>query len=140
MRINLYFPYALFCLLILITACDRPECSNSNPIFEKFDPSTEPYKDELAKQLAIVDQSKLRYWLAEYHEKDGQEYLYCFVQGDGLCAKIMLTVKQWNKIEGIRRTKGKSYQGAGLKNLKFYILRDSGKTKFVYKDLDRIID
>ncbi len=60
---------------------------------QNLNPATEPYKEELAKQLNLVDQSKLSYWLAEYQEKDGQEYLYCFVQGDGVCAKIMLTVK-----------------------------------------------
>ncbi|MFZ4799581.1 MAG: hypothetical protein ACOYMA_18950 [Bacteroidia bacterium] len=132
--------FVFFCLLIFTVACNKPECNNSNPIFDKFSPDTKQYKDELIKQLNLVNNKKLRYWLDLYLEKDGQENLYFFVQGDGLCAKIILSVKQWNKIEGVKISKGVSYRGAEFKNLKFNISQDSLKTEFIYKDLDKIID
>jgi len=140
MKPKLHNIFVFFCLLIFTVTCDRPECNNSNPIFNKFSPDTKQYKDELIKQLKLVNNEKLRYWLEQYQENGGQEYLYFFVQGDGLCAKIILNVKQWNKIEGVKKSKGVSYRGAEFKNLKFDIFQDTLKTEFIYKDLDKIID
>lgn len=140
MKLKLHQILVFFCLLIFTVACDRPACNNSNPIFDQFFPDTKLYKDELIKQLELVDKAKLRYWLEQYQEKDGQEYLYFFVQGDGLCAKIIMTVNQWNKIEGVKKSKGVSYRGAEFKDLKFDIFQDSVKTEFIYKDLGKIID
>lgn len=140
MKLKLYHLLVFFCLFIFIVACDRPECNNSNPIFNRFSPDTQQYRVELVKQLELVDSAKLRYWLEQYQEKDGQEYLYFFVQGDGLCAKLILNVKQWNKIEGVKKSKGVSYCGAEFLNLKFDISKDSVKTEFIYKDLGKIID
>lgn len=126
--------------LVFITSCDRPVCKNTNTVFDRFSPETKEYKDELVKQLKQVDNSKLSYWLDKYQETDTQELLYISIQGDGLCAKGVVTVKQWNKIEGIKRTKGKGYIGAKLKNLKLDIYQDSANTELIYKDVDRIID
>lgn len=140
MKSKLHYVFVLFCLLIYTVACDRPACENSNPVFEKFPPETKQYKDELVKQLNLIENTRLRYWLEKYQEKDGQEYLYCFVQGDGLCAKIVLTVKQWNKIQDIQTKKGVGYRGAEFKNLKFDIFQDVDHTEFIYKDIEEIID
>ena len=140
MKSNLIKLLTIALTLVFITSCDRPVCKNTNPVFEKFSPETKEYKDELVKQLKQVNNSKLTYWLDKYQESDAQEFLYIFIQGDGLCAKGVVTVNQWNKLEGIKRTKGKGYVGAKLKNLKLDIYQDSANTELVYKDVDRIID
>ncbi|WP_289056185.1 hypothetical protein [Carboxylicivirga marina] len=131
---------ALCILIVGIISCDRPQCTNENPIFEKNQPNSKIYKDELVKQLKTIDQSKLTYWLQKYEEKNGQEYLYFHIQGDGLCAKIVLTMNQWNKLENVRAMKGVSYRGAEFTNLNFDIRQDTIATDFIYKSFDSIID
>ena len=121
-------------------SCDRPKCNNENPIFENYEPDSEVYKDELSKQLKNIDQSELTYWLQKYDEKDGKEYLYFHIQGDGLCAILNLRVNNWTKLENVREKKGVSYRGAEFTNLKFEIREDSLSTEFIYKTFDKIID
>ena len=130
-----------FCLLSLTVSCDRPQCKNTNPVFDKFSPDEKEYKDELVKQLKVVDNSKLSYWLDKYQEDDSLQYLHVFIQGDGLCAKGIVTIKKLDdKLEGIQKAKGMGYSGAELTNLKFDIYQDSTKTELVYKSLDGIVD
>jgi hypothetical protein len=127
--------------LLCFTACDRPECRNQNPIFDNYLPDSQPYKTELVKQLNSMNCPKLRYWLAEYESKNGQICLYCFVQGDGLCAKLPMLVKDnQQKLEGVIHVKGNSYRGAEFKNLTFDIVQNGNDTEFIYKNLDKIID
>jgi hypothetical protein len=65
----------IFGLLIFMTGCDRPECKNTNAIFDKFSPDTKEYKDELVKQLATVDKSKLTFWIDGYKEDNNSKYI-----------------------------------------------------------------
>tara|TARA_B110000967_G_C18560189_1_gene399751 strand:+ start:134 stop:478 length:345 start_codon:yes stop_codon:yes gene_type:complete len=111
-----------------------------NSIFIKNTPKSKEYKDELVKQLKIVDQSKLTYWLQKYDEQDGKESLYFHIQGDGLCAVLNLTMNHWEKLETLRAKKGVSYRGAEFTNLTFEIIKDASSTEFIYKTFDRIID
>lgn len=131
---------ALCILIVGVMSCDRPQCTNKNPIFEKNQPDSKIYKDELVKQLKTIDQTKLTYWLQKYEKNDGKEYLYFFIQGNDLCAIIVLTVNQWNRLENLREKKGVGYRGAEFTNLKFDILQDSSKTEFIYKGFSRLID
>jgi len=140
MKTKIKFFLPLFCLAILLFSCDRPVCKNTNPVFDKYSPDSEEYKSELVKQLGIVDKTKLSYWFSEYVESAGKELLYFRIQGDGLCAKIVLNVDQWNKLDELRQKKGETFIGAEFVNLKFEIVQDSLKTEFKYIDFDRIID
>ncbi|MFA6335015.1 MAG: hypothetical protein WCX48_05580 [Bacteroidales bacterium] len=140
MKTKIKFFLPLFCLVILLFSCDRPLCKNTNPVFDKYSPDSEEYKSELVQQLGIVDKTKLSYWFSEYVESAGKELLYFRIQGDGLCAKIVLNVDQWNKLDELRQKKGETFRGAEFVNLKFEIVQDSLKTEFKYINFDRIID
>ncbi|SKB27184.1 hypothetical protein [Daejeonella lutea] len=130
-----------FYFLTLIGSCGRPDCKNTNPVFNAHAPQTKVYKGELAKQLKLVDKSKLSYWVALYQENDHRKYIHAYIQGDGLCAVIVFTIKDSQQgIEGILRTKGKSYGNARLTNVKFDVVQDNSNTEFVFKSLDSIID
>lgn len=130
-----------FSLLIFIVSCDRPVCKNTNVIFDKFTPETKEYKDELIKQIAKVDKNKLTYWMKSYQENDNSESINVNIQGDSLCAIIVLKIaSSKNGIEGILKNKGKGYIGAELKNLKFEIEKDSASTEFVFDEISGIID
>jgi len=131
----------IFFLLTFIVSCDRPVCKNTNTIFDKYSPDTKEYKDELVKQLANVDKSKLTYWMDTYQEDNNSEYIHAHIQGDGLCAKIVLTVNGSDKsIEGILKNKGMGYGGAELEDLKFEVKQDSTSTEFVFQEISGIAD
>ena len=139
MKYKLVYPISVL-LLICLISCDRPECKNENPIFEANEPNSKEYKDELVNQLNRIDKSKLTYWLQKYDEQNGKETLYFNIQGDGLCAILHLTIKNWNKLEDVRERKGVGRRGAEFTNLKFQINQDSLSTDFIYVTYDRLID
>lgn len=121
-------------------SCDRPNCTNTNQVFESNNPESKHYKDELVKQLKNIDQTKLRYWLQKYEERNGKEFLHFNIQNDGLCAIIVLRMSTWEKLENLRKEKGVSYRGAEFVNLKFETQTNNSSTQFIYKSFDRIID
>jgi len=124
----------------LIISCDRPVCESDNDIFNTYDPNTKIYKDELVKQLKLVDNDQLRYWLKSYDDDDGIESIYFYIQGDNLCAILHLTMIHWDKLERVREKKGGGRRGAEFTKLTFDIYQDSLKTEFIYKNYDSLID
>ena len=124
----------------LILSCDRPVCESDNDIFNTYDPNTKIYKDELVKQLKLVDNDQLRYWLKSYDDNDGIESIYFYIQGDNLCAILHLTMIHWDKLERVREKKGGGRRGAEFTKLTFDIYQDSLKTEFIYKNYDSLID
>ncbi len=135
----------LFRLVIIFSIiaslnCERPDCMNTNPVFENNTPDSKVYKNELAKQLDSIDQTKLTYWLQDFEEKDGIESLYFYVQSDDICAILHLTVNDWGKLERVRETKGVGRFNAEFTKLEFETRIDSISTEFIYKSFDRIID
>jgi hypothetical protein len=131
----------IICMSTFILSCGRPECKNINPLFDKYSPETREYKNELVKQLKLANPSKLSYVLDKYQEDDSLQYLHVFIQGDGVCAKGIVIVKNWDdQIEGIRKTKGEGYSGVELINLKVDIYQDSARTELTYQSVDAIVD
>jgi hypothetical protein len=137
-KINLFI--ILLSLTAMFISCDRPDCKNTNPLFDNYSPDSREYKTELIKQLKNKDKLKLSYWFNEYVVSNGQELLLFNIQGDGLCAIIVLTVEQWDKLKELRQKKGVSFRGAEFKNLKFDIQQDFTNVNFILRDFDRIID
>ena len=131
---------ALLILCLSHVSCDRPKCKNQNPIFDSYSIDSKEYKNELAKEITRIETPNLRYWLNSYLEENGKEYIVVYIQNDELCAKGILEVKEWTKIEGIKKRKGVSYRGAELLGLEFEIYQTDSTTNFIYKNLERIID
>ena len=135
--------HSLFVLLIIpifvLSSCSRMECENNNPVFDQFSIDSEEYKTELLKQIDLHG-NNIKYWFDRYAEENGKEYIIVRIRNNSICARGMLHVKDWNKIEGIRKTKGMGYRGAKLKGLTFIAEKDSMRTELVFKGLNRIID
>ncbi len=132
---------ALFlAIMLLFAGCDRPNCKNSNPIFEEYAPETEIYKTELANSLMGANKSKLRFWFDDIKEFNGRKLLLFNVQNDKLCAIMAMEFEPMEKLQFIIEKNGKSFHGAEFKNLKFQIQNDSSTTRFILKDFDEIID
>lgn len=131
----------IFELVFTLASCDRPSCKTTNPVFDSSSPQSQEYKSELAKQLKLVDRSELSYWVGMYRENAGSQFIHTYIQGDGLCAVIVLKVEDSQQgIQGILKTKGKGYRGAELKDLKFNVRQDSVNTEFVFKSVASILD
>ena len=84
--------------------------------------------------------SNLSYWFDSYVQQNGNDYILVDIQNDSICATGMIQVKDWDKMEEIKRTKGASYKGAELKGLSFDVTKDSAGVEFTYRTLDRIVD
>lgn len=134
-------PIFLSIVFVMILACDRPQCTNSNPVFKNNPPASATYKKELLKQINAEGEGNLTYWLKNYEERGGKTFLQFNVQGGNLCAVADVLVKKWDaNIAGIKRTKGISYSGAEIKGLRFTVETDLAHTELVYQSLDDIID
>ncbi len=130
--------------LTILNSCNRPECSNMNEIFEKYLPSDKEYKDELVTQLKILDKSKLRYWVKEYAEKGEEEFIYFYIQGDGLCAVIEinmtpekhnhLTNSLYNGVESKHKEIGSTRTSIEFFDLEYDIVQNSLITEFIFRD------
>lgn len=139
MKIKLSNFFLLLATLIFSNSCDKPECKNTNPIFDKFMYNTKEYKSELAKQILSIGTRNLTYWFDKYLKKGSEEFILIHIQGEKLCAKGEIKVNDWSKISGMRKEIS-GYRGAELKGLKLEIEQDSTGTNLIYKSVDMIID
>jgi len=127
--------FLLLLIIVFANSCDRPQCKNTNPLFDQFTPATREYKDELAKQMKVVGLENLKYWFDKSQESSEKELYELYIQGDGLCAKIIVENKSNRKKLG-----NGGYRGAELKGVTIKIEEDSTGTNFILENIDRIID
>ena len=122
--------------LFLVTACEN-ECRNTNPVFDREQPGTAAYNNELTRQ--ILSGKDVDYHLEGYEEKDLLPYVHVRVAGDGICATaVVLVLKRDDKIDGIVNKKGLGYIGAGLDD--FTMVQDNETGILIYEDMKSIID
>jgi len=126
-------------LLFALTACDRKECTSSNPVFANNPPSSKVYKDELLEQIKHKD-GDVEYWFKEYMERDGKTYMVFHVQNNDLCAVAEILVTEWDdNIANIKKVKGGGYGGEVI-GLQYRVEQDAAHTELIYENLDTIID
>ena len=111
----------LSAVFFLIFSCNNQQvCQNTNPVFNTYSPESSQYKEELLKELKKTGSSELTYWFDRYEEKDGRKYIHVNVQGDKICAVMVLAIEDSTKgIEKIIENKGVGYAGSELKDLVF---------------------
>jgi hypothetical protein len=123
---------------LLLFACGSNRKS-SGFVCKDCSPASAEYKNELARLLQ-TDAQRLTYIFNKYVESDGHEYLDIEFKGDDFEASGLVLVTNWNKLTGIKRTKGLGYSGAELKGLQLDIQKNPSGAAFVFKDLEEIID
>jgi hypothetical protein len=129
----------LFIPIILAFACDRPECTNTNPIFDQNEPASNAYKKELVHQIEAIGKSEISYYIAGFEERNNSNYLVLNVQGGDLCAIGYFEIRDPLKLEVLIKTKAVGYRGAEIKGFEFTIENEEN-IELVYSSLDRIID
>lgn len=130
-------------LMLLVQSCDRPECRNTNVVFDKFSPFQNEYKAELVKRISMVDREKLQYWISERVVKEGRTYMVVDIDGEGLCAKGVIDityVPQTNNLKQFQESTGKGYKGARLSGLKYKISNTDGVYSFFFVNVNAIVD
>jgi hypothetical protein len=129
-----------------VASCDSNECTNQNPIFDKFSPESEEYKSELASQLSFAIQNKLlvNYYFEKLSKEGETRLMYTKVKGHNLCAVLILDISVPDEmLKSIIQVKGMGYRGAVLEGMNFIVTKDSadkGRTRFRYLSVEDIID
>jgi len=139
MKSKVSIQFLLLAIFFFANSCNRFECRNINPVFDKYTFDTKEYKKELARKIQSVGTENLSYWFEGYQKKSGKEFIVIHIHGGELCAKGEIQVNDWRKISGMRRGVS-GYSGAELRGLKIEIEQDSTGTNFIYDNIDKIID
>jgi hypothetical protein len=130
--------------VVLLSAGARPECHNTNPVFDQHSPYSKIYKDELIAQLTTVSKEDVRYWIDTYEGLDGEVFIHLFVQGGDLCAKAVLTIppEREKKLHAKKGNWKHGYgsRGAEVIGLKYDVVQTSEKTELIFRGWDRMID
>ena len=130
-------------LVCALQSCDRPECKNTNPVFDKYTPDQKIYKQELARLLNKVNRDELGYWIDKHAEKDGKILMSIFIQGDGICARGIVditNVPDGDKLKTYQMSTGGGYRGAGLNGFKYRIDTTNDACTLIYEHVDKIVD
>ncbi len=128
----------VMCALTII-GCGKPDCVNSNSIFNEYRSEQIEYKEEVLKVVESND-DKIEFWLNRYVKNEEGEFIDVQISGDKICANALILVKDWTKMEGIQKTEGRAFSGAKLVRLKFILVKDSMNSVFLYKDVEKIMD
>ena len=133
--------FTFIIIIILFASCNKPECKNNNPTFDKYVPEAPEYKTELVKQIDNIGKDNIKYWIIGYSEKEGKEFMTIWMQNGSLCAKATLDITgNETDLSQYRKVKGASYSGAELSGLHYTIKKDSTGYNFVFDAVDNIID
>ncbi|MFA6082826.1 hypothetical protein [Mucilaginibacter sp.] len=123
---------------LISTSCVKP--SNKNKIFAGFDPSSKQYKQELARQVTGKNARDMTFIFNQLVKIEGRDYLDISISAKDMQARGFVLVNNWAKLEGLKRTWGKGYGGAELRNLKLEIDNSTTGPTLIYKDLEKIVD
>lgn len=130
--------YIVIISILLFLGCDRPQCRNTNPVFDKFTPGSREYRAELVSQLRKADPHRLNYWMDDVQIINSKRYLEVHVQGGDLCAKALLDIGDWKKELSPGSMIG--YKGAELTGLQYEVINDSTGPWLRMVKVERIID
>ena len=126
-------------VLLVITACDRPICTNTNPIISSAAIESDAYITELHK-LITNSSVPINYWFSEFEYENGKDYLILHIQSEDICAKGKFLVTDWSGMEGIKRTNSTGYRGAKLSGFKYKIDSSQDFKVLIFSSVERIID
>ncbi|MEO6499921.1 MAG: hypothetical protein ABIN95_12935 [Mucilaginibacter sp.] len=127
-------------LVIIVTSCKQTPGKSGEGFNGHNAPASPIYKRELAKQIESNNNGGLTYIFNKYVKIEGKDYLDIIIRGDEIEAKGLILVKNWHKLENLKRTGGKGYSGAELRNLELDIIDRDAEPVFIYKDLEEIVD
>lgn len=139
-RLTHFSPIFLFIGLWALSSCEqRPECKNTNPVFEQANPAELSYKKELVERMSEADYTKLRFWYEDLKKEGDRNYLVIHIQGEDICAEAQILVLDWHRLEEIRDSEGKALRGKEIKGLRIGVQEDPFGLELLYKGHERFI-
>ncbi|WP_432710441.1 hypothetical protein [Pedobacter sp.] len=132
--------FPILTLMLLSTlgiGCNTNTSDKSLPLEAPSRP--EAYSTKLVDALTSANSDELTYVFKGYERVGNNAYIKVHAVGDHINAELPILVKQWHKLETLKRTQGKGYIGAELRGLELVQTQDE-IARFEYKTLDRIID
>ncbi len=126
--------FLLILAIGLLTSCGRHTCKNTDPIFDNYRPTDQEYKAELVRQIRLEDPAKLHYWIDRYTEINKKPFMSVNVQGEGLCATMMIDLKNPNKLKHFKNVRGLSYSGTEIRGLQYYTDSTTGVCNFIFEE------
>jgi hypothetical protein len=128
-------PVVYFSLLFLFIACKHATtCTNTNPVFDEYDPSDKEYKTELIKQIQQRNPANVHYYVDKYIEQGRKPFMTINIEAEGLCARSILDLKNPNKLKEYKNVKGLTYSGAEIQGLKYQIDSTKGNFNFIFEE------
>lgn len=118
---------------------DPPECTGPPVELRDETPLSETGQTATHNFLRTKSPAGYRYFFKTFQEEKGQTYLIVDFRDGTHCFPVKMLVENWEKLEGMRRTNGKSYPKE-LYELTWKIERCGGGSEVVYHDMHRIID
>lgn len=93
----------------------------------------------LVTRLQDKSPSDYRYFFQTFLEEEGQTYKVTNFRNDTDCFDIKMLVNDWDKLDGMKRTNGKSYPRE-LHRLEWEIVTTGQQAVVRYVDMRRVID
>jgi len=127
----------LICSSLIMTSCHHKHkltCTNNNPIFAQYSPDDIQYKAEFVKQWNARDKTKLHYYIEKYVERNKKPFMFVSVESDSLCAKMVIDIKNENKLTDYKTVKGLTYNGAEITGMQFGIDSSFGSYLFLFEE------
>jgi hypothetical protein len=122
------------CLAFMLAACGKHKCANTNPVFAQYSPNDNEYKAELIRQLKQRDAATIHYYIDKYTERNGKPFMFILIEGDGLCAKGIIDIKNENKLKEFKNVKGLSYSGAEITGFQYFIDSANWGYNFIFEE------
>lgn len=126
-------------LILCVAKLSEHKCTR-NAILDKYPPESRKYKTELLARLRIINPNDLDYYLEDYIEKDGRQFLDVYMHSKQLCAITRMEITGLEKMAWIIEGKAMGSHGAGIDQLKFRIDSTGGNYQFTITDFDHLID
>lgn len=130
---------SMIAIALFLLGCENSKTKEANKALKTYEPGSNKYKQLLAEQLTNYPRT-FTCVFEKYFVKDGGEYLSIRIQRSDFHTVESVIVKDWNKLEGIKRTKGLGYRGAELRGLRLVVNKKDDNSTFVYQTIDKIID
>jgi len=96
-------------------------------------------QEMLVTRLQDKSPSDYRYFFQTFLEEEGQTYMVTNFRNETDCFDIKMLVNVWDKLDGMKRTNGKSYPRE-LHRLEWEIVTTEQQAVVRYVDMRRVID
>jgi hypothetical protein len=103
-------------------------------------PKSDVYVNELVRQITQTGSDNLYYRFGYYYKENNRDFVVLSAIGKDFCGFFSLEITNSKRLENLVRVKGKSYNGSLWRGLKFDLVSDKMGARFVFKDVERIVD